>query len=66
MYGTLLLGSMVMKYNVPYSFHRSVADPYDEINDIQRKPRELSQYGKKSANVYHCLFCSTEQLQMAL
>jgi hypothetical protein len=26
----------------------------------------MSQFGKKSAKVYHCLFSSTEQLQVAL
>jgi hypothetical protein len=31
-----------------------------------RKPREVSQFGKKSAKVYHSLYSSTEQLQVAL
>jgi hypothetical protein len=31
-----------------------------------RKPRELSQFGKKSAKVYRSLYSSTEQLQVAL
>ncbi len=30
------------------------------------KPHEMSQFGKKSAKVYHCLYSSTEQLQVAL
>jgi hypothetical protein len=32
----------------------------------KEKPREISQFGKKSAKVYHCLYSSTEQLQVAL
>jgi hypothetical protein len=36
------------------------------IYRIQREPREISQFGKKSAKVYHSLFSSTEQLQVAL
>ncbi len=55
-----------MKYNVPLPSHRSFADPYGEINDIKRKPREIYQFGKKSAKVYHSLYSSTEQLQVAL
>ena len=35
-------------------------------NDMWRKPREISQFGKKSAKVYHSLYSSTEQLQVAL
>ncbi len=35
-------------------------------NNIYKKPREMSQFGKKSAKVYHCLYSSTEQLQVAL
>jgi hypothetical protein len=31
-----------------------------------RKPREISQFGKKSAKIYHSLYSSTEQLQVAL
>ncbi len=31
-----------------------------------RKPRKLSQFGKKSAKVYRSLYSSTEQLQVAL
>jgi hypothetical protein len=34
-------------------------------NDMCRKPREISQFGKKSAKVYHSLNSSTEQLQVA-
>ncbi len=37
-----------------------------EVIDTSRKPREMSQLGKKSAKVFHCLYSSTEQLQMAL
>jgi ribosomal protein S24E len=32
----------------------------------RKKPREMSQFGKKSAKVYHSLYSSTEQLQVAL
>ena len=35
-------------------------------NDTCRKPREISQFGKKSAKVYHSLYSTTEQLQVAL
>ncbi len=53
--------SKVMKYNVPYHFHCSFADPSDEINDLQRNPREISQFGIKSAKVYHCLHTVVQQ-----
>ncbi len=36
-----------------------------EINYLQKTPRKF-QFGKKSAKVYHCLYSSTEQLQVAL
>jgi hypothetical protein len=38
-----------MKCDVPRHTQRSFADPYGEINntDIQRKPREKSQYWRK-------------------
>jgi hypothetical protein len=36
-----------------------------KINDLQKTPRKF-QFGKKSANVYHCLYSSTEQRQVAL
>jgi hypothetical protein len=32
---------------------------------VQKTPRKF-QFGKKSAKVYHCLYSSTEQLQVAL
>ncbi len=35
-------------------------------NNIYKKPREISQFGKKSAKVYHSLYSSTQQLQVAL
>jgi hypothetical protein len=35
-------------------------------NNIWKKPREISQFGKKSAKVYHSLYSSTEQLKVAL
>jgi hypothetical protein len=34
--------------------------------DMWRKPREISQIVKKSAKVYHSLYSSSEQLQVAL
>jgi hypothetical protein len=34
--------------------------------NIQKKPREIFQFGKKSAKVYHCFYSSIEQLQVAL
>jgi hypothetical protein len=34
--------------------------------DMWRKPREISQFGKKSAKVYHSLYSSSEQLQVVL
>jgi hypothetical protein len=37
----------------------------DKLIICKKKPRK-SQFGKKSAKVYHCLFSSTEQLQVAL
>ncbi|MFN9903079.1 MAG: hypothetical protein ACK55Z_30775 [bacterium] len=32
---------------------------------VEKTPRKF-QFGKKSAKVYHCLYSSTEQLQVAL
>ncbi len=37
-----------------------------KIINIERKLREISEFGKKSAKVLHYLYSSTEQLQMAL
>ncbi len=47
------------------SAHRSFADPY---GDLQRKPRENSSLAKNPLKFtsYHCLYSSTEQLQVAL
>jgi hypothetical protein len=50
-----------MKYSVPLPSHCSFPDPYGEINDIQRKPREISQLGRKSAEVNHCLYTVVQQ-----
>ncbi len=36
-----------------------------KINDLEKTPRKF-QFGKKSAKVYHSLYGSTEQLQVAL
>ncbi len=52
-----------LKCNVSHPY--SCADPYVEINYIQRKPRENSSLAK-SAKVYHNLYSSIEQLQVAL
>jgi hypothetical protein len=45
----------------------SCSDPTSDINDtyVEKTPRK-SQFGKKSAKVNHCLYSSTEQLQVAL
>jgi hypothetical protein len=44
----------------------SIAEPYGELMIcIEKIPRKF-QFGKKSAKVYHSLYSSTEQLQMAL
>jgi len=53
--------------NILSPSHRSFADPYGVSNDIYvvKTPRKF-QFGKKSAKVYHCLYSSTEQLQVAL
>ncbi len=54
-----------MRYNVP-------APPIAASLNLKGKlmiygeTREISQFGKKSAKVNHCLYSSTEQLQMAL
>ncbi len=36
------------------------------VKIINIMPREISQFGKKSAKVYHSLFSSSDQLQVAL
>jgi hypothetical protein len=53
------------KYNVPCPSHRIAASLILPAL-LMRKPCELSQFGKKSAKVYHSLYSSTEQLQVAL
>jgi hypothetical protein len=52
-------------YYVPRPSHRSFADPYGVINDVEKTPRKF-QFGKKSATVYHCLYSLLMQLQVAL
>jgi len=47
----------------PLPSQRSFADPSGVINE--KTPRRF-QFGKKSAKVYHSLYSSTEQLQVAL
>jgi hypothetical protein len=42
--------------------HRSFADP---SNGIEKAPQKF-QFGKKSAEVYHCFYSSIEQMQVAL
>ena len=46
--------------------HRSFADPYGEINDVHRKPRENSSLAKNPPKYTTALYSSTEQLQMTL
>jgi hypothetical protein len=53
------------KYNVPRPSHRIAASLILPAL-LMRKTRELSQFGKNSAKVYHSLYSSTEQLQVAL
>ncbi len=50
----------------PSIMSRSFLNSGTLIVKIQRKPREISQFGKKSAKVYHSLYSSTEELQVAL
>ncbi len=57
------LRGTLKKYNVPAA-HRSFAVPSGE-KYIEKTPRKF-QFGKKSAKVYHCLYSSTVQLQVAL
>jgi hypothetical protein len=45
--------------------YRSFADPSYKINDLQRNPAKYPTLAKKSAKVYHSLYGSTEQLQVA-
>jgi hypothetical protein len=52
------------KYNVPIA--AALIPPALYMINTERKPREMSQFGKKSAKVYHCFYSSTEQLQVAL
>jgi hypothetical protein len=46
--------------------YRSLADPSYKINDLQRNPAKYPDLAKKSAKVYHSLYSSTEQLEVAL
>ncbi len=41
-------------------------NPGNNKKNADLNPREISQFGKKSAKVYHCLYSTTEELQMAL
>jgi hypothetical protein len=45
--------------------YRSFSDPSYKINDLQRNPAKYPTLAKKSAKVYHSLYGSTEQLQVA-
>jgi hypothetical protein len=46
--------------------HRSFADPFYKINDLQKNPMKYPTLANKSAKVYHSLHSSIEQLQVAL
>jgi hypothetical protein len=39
---------------------------FSSYSSLYRKPREIFQFGKKTAKVYHCLYSFIEQLQVAL
>ncbi len=54
-----------MSYAAPWKYNVPCPSQLFEINDVQRKPRENSVW-QKSAKVYHCLYSSLEQLQIAL
>ncbi len=49
------------KYSVPRRF----ADPYDKIMVFRENPAKIPVW-EKSAKVFHSLYSSTEQLQVAL
>ncbi len=53
------------KYNVPC--HHSCTDPTSYVNEtyVEKTPRNVTVW-QKSAKVYHSLYSSTEQLQVAL
>ncbi len=53
------------KYHVPRPSHRNAASLILPAL-LMRKPRENPSLRKKSAKVNHCLYSSTEQLQVAL
>ncbi len=57
--------SEAKKYNAPC--HHSCTDPTGDVNDtyVEKTPRKC-QFAKKFAKVYHSLYSSTEQLQVAL
>jgi hypothetical protein len=60
-------GAMQHPKNIMFPAHRSFADPYDKIMVFRENPaKKMAQFGKKSAKVYHCLYSSIEQLQVAL
>jgi hypothetical protein len=52
--------------NIISPVYRSFADPFYKINDLQRNPAKYPALANKSAKVYHSLYNSTEQLQVAL
>ena len=53
------------KYNVPPPISQLRWSLWRYEWYIEKTPRKF-QFGKKSAKVYHCLYSSTEQLQVAL
>jgi hypothetical protein len=46
--------------------YRSFADPSYKINDLPINPAKYPTLENKAAKVYHNLYSSTEQLQVAL
>jgi hypothetical protein len=52
--------------NIMSPVYSSFADLSYKINDLQRNPAKYPALANKSAKVYHSLYSSTEQLQVAL
>jgi hypothetical protein len=46
--------------------YRSFTDPSYKINDLQKNPAKYPTLANKAAKVYHSLYSSSEQLQVAL
>jgi hypothetical protein len=52
--------------NIMFPVYSSFTDLSYKINDLQIKPAKYPALANKPAKVYHSLFSSTEQLQVAL